>query len=469
MEFNTHATAGEPRANRTNSVLLDRDQSEDSGGHPAISVIVAARNEELVISECLTAVLRQEISVPFELVVVDNSSTDRTSAIAKRFPCRVIHEPRPGQLIAKHSGIEAARGQMIVILDADCVPHLTWLTSIYTAMNAAGSTPVAVTSCYRYDPLPWWGAVFVSASRMAFVSAATRLFLSLPYVIGGNVAFRKDALVRSGGYPQHGGIAETELGLAMRLRRQGRIVYLPAMAVRSSSRRFRAGLISFFVDYKLKQYILPYLRRIVMSNESTESEEPVQKLTVDSFEIEQFRSLRGEILRGTEDGNQVMSYGLAAIGIVITAAVAEKSSMWGFLLFSILIPGFSSLVLSLWFGTLERVARASYFITGIEARLKQSLNALDLPTWDTWLRGKHHRRKKTSHHFWTTEYSGFGLFIFLVVAPLVMSWQSGGPAFSHRTKVIVISVAGLVELIFILWMLRRVRRWRMWLLSIFPN
>ena len=68
-----------------------------------------------------------------------------------------------------------------------------------------------------------------------------------------------------------------------------------------------------------------------MTNESTGPEEIVRAVTVESLEIEQYRSLRGEILRGTEDGNQVMSYGLAAIGIVITAGMTERAHLLGFL------------------------------------------------------------------------------------------------------------------------------------------
>jgi len=204
-----------------------------------------------------------------------------------------------------------------------------------------------------------------------------------------------------------------------------------------------------------------------MGNESTGSEEPVREVTINTFEIEQYRSLRGEILRGTEDGNQVMSYGLAAIGIVITAGMTEKNSVFGFSLFAILIPGLSSLVLSLWFGTLERIARASFFITGIESRLKLALRAPSLPTWDVWLRAKTRGKRHSNHHFWTTEYSGFLLFVFLLVGPLAMSFGLGGADITSKTKLIVIAIAACAEVGFLIWMLRRVKQWKQWLSSIF--
>jgi glycosyltransferase involved in cell wall biosynthesis len=241
---------------------LDFSQPEAaSADKPVISVVVAARNEESVISECLNALANQRISVPFEVVVVDNNSTDLTFVLARKFPCKIVRESKPDQLAAKRSGVEAARGRIIVILDADCVPGETWLSSIYSAMTNTKHSPVAVTCCYKYVGLPWWAKIFIVSSRVLLVCIPRTLLGTVPFVIGGNVAFRQDALARGGGYPEDGGIAETELGLANRLRKTGRIFYLPAMAVPSSARRFHKGPASFFIDYKWKQYILPYLRR----------------------------------------------------------------------------------------------------------------------------------------------------------------------------------------------------------------
>ena len=228
---------------------------------PAISVVIAARNEEPLIEECLAAICGQEIQAPYEVIVVDNNSSDLTATVASRFQCRVVTEPRLGQLIAKSSGVEAARGDIVAILDADCIPDATWLANVHAAMNATAHKPTAVTCCYRYGALPWWGYTFVLISRLILVSCSRFLFGTLPFVIGGNVAFRREVLLCEGGYPTSGGIAGTELGLAERLGRHGAVRYLPSMMVWSSARRFHKGLGSFLLDYKLKEYVLPYLRR----------------------------------------------------------------------------------------------------------------------------------------------------------------------------------------------------------------
>jgi hypothetical protein len=199
----------------------------------------------------------------------------------------------------------------------------------------------------------------------------------------------------------------------------------------------------------------------------TSSDETVVQITSATLELEQYRSLRNEVLRGTEDGNQVISYGLAAIGIILTAAVTQEGKLVGFLLFAVLVPGLSSLVLSLWFGTLERIARASFFITGIESRLTRAVGAPILPMWDSWLRSKDPATDRSNRHFWTTEYSGIALFVFLVIGPLLVSLQTGGTTLRLRSKIIIVALAACAELVYVWWMRMRLRNWRRWLSTVF--
>jgi len=97
---------------------------------PQVSVIIPARNEASRIESCLTALTSQDSTAEFEIIVVDNGSTDETSALASAFSVTVVHEPRVGRAIARNTGIRAARGNILAFTDADCVPCRSWLREL---------------------------------------------------------------------------------------------------------------------------------------------------------------------------------------------------------------------------------------------------------------------------------------------------------------------------------------------------
>jgi glycosyltransferase involved in cell wall biosynthesis len=238
---------------------------------PAISVVVAARNESSIIEQCLKALREQRFALPYEVIVVDNASEDSTAQIAESFGCRVVLEQTPNQVRSKRAGVLSAKGEIIAILDADCVPPPEWLEAVYAALTDPRDTTqlIAVTCCYKFDNLPWWGALYVAVVRVFLIGMYRLLLNSMPFVIGGNVAFKKPYFEDLDLYPSSGGIAQTELGFGRNLNKHGRVGYLPSMSVMSSSRRFRHGLIYFFCQYKLGEYFVPYFRERLFPSTGT--------------------------------------------------------------------------------------------------------------------------------------------------------------------------------------------------------
>jgi glycosyltransferase involved in cell wall biosynthesis len=98
---------------------------------PQISIIIRTRNEERWIGHCLSMVFKQDCT-DFEVILVDNTSTDHTVEIAKRSPLASIvsvDKFRPGH--ALNEGIRASTGRYIVCLSAHCVPKSTnWLARL---------------------------------------------------------------------------------------------------------------------------------------------------------------------------------------------------------------------------------------------------------------------------------------------------------------------------------------------------
>jgi glycosyltransferase involved in cell wall biosynthesis len=106
---------------------------------PAVSVIVPARNAAATIAATLSALASQDLSEPYEVVVVDDGSDDDTAAMAEGSPgpLRVLRAEGAGPGPARNAGVNASRGAVLAFTDADCAPSPDWLRSGLAAMRTA--------------------------------------------------------------------------------------------------------------------------------------------------------------------------------------------------------------------------------------------------------------------------------------------------------------------------------------------
>lgn len=97
---------------------------------PRYSVIVPAYNTEHTIGACVAALRAQQFGQPYEIIVIDDGSTDGTAAVARAAGATVITTPNGRPAAARNVGTRAAIGEIICCTDADCIPHPDWLRQI---------------------------------------------------------------------------------------------------------------------------------------------------------------------------------------------------------------------------------------------------------------------------------------------------------------------------------------------------
>jgi glycosyltransferase involved in cell wall biosynthesis len=103
-----------------------------------VSVVIPARDAEAMIGRTVAAVRAQELDGAFEVIVVDDGSTDRTRLVAEEAGARVVRNATPaGPADARNAGVAAATAPLIAFTDADCVPAPGWLRAGLDALEDA--------------------------------------------------------------------------------------------------------------------------------------------------------------------------------------------------------------------------------------------------------------------------------------------------------------------------------------------
>jgi glycosyltransferase involved in cell wall biosynthesis len=196
---------------------------------PRLSFIVPAHNEEYELPATLPAIRRaaEHHAERYEIIVVDDASTDRTGEIARRAGARVISINRRQIAAARNAGGRAARGEILFFVDADT--HVS-PTLIGAAIEALGQGCIGGSARVSPDrELPIWGTLFL------------RVFATLYFSTGlGAGAFlftRRESFNEAGGFDEQY-FAGEEVFFSLALKKLGRFVILREPFV-TSARKLR--------------------------------------------------------------------------------------------------------------------------------------------------------------------------------------------------------------------------------------
>ncbi len=178
---------------------------EDSGQAPEVSLVICTRNRLPSLERSVQAALAIETTREWELIVVDNGSSDGTSDYLRDLRASTgkqlltVYQPRPGLSRARNSGWEAARAPIIAFTDDDCYVSSDYVDAVISAFEPDPSIAAIGGRVLLYDPSDLKISVTESTERLVIQPYG---FIPAGLVQGANMAFRRGALAAIGGFDQ---------------------------------------------------------------------------------------------------------------------------------------------------------------------------------------------------------------------------------------------------------------------------
>jgi len=197
--------------------------------YPRVSVVVCAYNAERTMDMCLAS-LRKLNYPDYEVIAVNDGSTDRTLEIAQNYDnVRIINQENKGLSAARNAGIAASTGEIIAFTDSDCVADPDWLTYMVAKFLSSGLSAIGGPNF----PPPASG--LVPSCVAAAPGGPTHVLLSddvAEHIAGCNMAFRREAIERIGGFDPHFRVAGDDVDVCWRLQNEGyKIGFSPAAVI----------------------------------------------------------------------------------------------------------------------------------------------------------------------------------------------------------------------------------------------
>lgn len=233
-----------------------------TGSVPTFSVVVPVRNSHATIGTCVESLLAQRYEADcYEIIIVDNGSTDATADVVTAYPVTLLPCPRPGPSPARNAGWRNSEADIIAFTDSDCVADPGWLAGLAAAfaddsVGAAGGTIEAF--CHPQRTLV---ERFCEDMR-PLGNYRTGEGEFLPFLVGANAAYRRAALLNAGGWDDGLCTAEDiELAWRVQLKTGMRIAHCPDAVVYHRHRSTWKALARQYWVYGLGEVLLDSMFR----------------------------------------------------------------------------------------------------------------------------------------------------------------------------------------------------------------
>ena len=213
---------------------------------PFVSIIVPVFNGEKTIEKCIQSLLNLHYPKDkYEIIIVDNNSTDNTRQIVEKYPVKLLLETKRGSYAARNTGIKAAKGDFLAFTDSDCIADENWLKHLIKnfdddEVGGVGGKVVA------YNPV-----TFVEQYIAKFsgdLDQETFVRYKKPFIITANAMYKRDVLDKVGLFDESL-LSGGDMDMGWRVFEKGfKIVYEPKAIVYHKHRTTLKGL--FFQSFK---------------------------------------------------------------------------------------------------------------------------------------------------------------------------------------------------------------------------
>ncbi|MBT9166359.1 MAG: Peptidoglycan-N-acetylglucosamine deacetylase [Chloroflexi bacterium] len=217
-----------------------------ASSRPELSVVIPALNEEKLLPECLKSLECQDYRGQYEVIMVDNGSTDATASIARNFGIKVISCPEIKSVFyARQVGADAARGDIVVQADADTVYPKGWLNRI-ASQFASHPEVAAIAGRFFYSDEFLWARV--EHLLKYYINRVTVALFGRPLIVSGaTFAFRRRDFLSLNGY-RGLSYSPDQYGICARLSKRGKVLYDKDLYCLTSARRVQKPTFIIILD-----------------------------------------------------------------------------------------------------------------------------------------------------------------------------------------------------------------------------
>lgn len=209
------------------------------------SIIISAKNEAARIEACLQSLLQQKCSFSFEILVIDNQSSDSTTALVKKFARRhrgkifLYSQKKPGSPACRNLGARKAKGEFLLFTDADCTFHNKWVEEMVAGFSS--TLPVGAVgglTLSKFSKTPSMVEKYLDQKFAFWEEDRVSDFPAfLPWAPTCNLAVKKEIFLALSGFDENWKTAAYDVDFCWRLELCGFVVSYAPKAMVNHERR----------------------------------------------------------------------------------------------------------------------------------------------------------------------------------------------------------------------------------------